>query len=104
MGSLLAGIARRAARLRAGREDLRRIARIGQVAAPDAKFKTVRQRESEGGVELIHRALELVGEAGREALEAIDHPRRAFIEIVDVENRAAEIGRASGRERVCQYV
>src|SRR3546814_8886702 len=55
---------------------------------------------------LVHRTLELVREAGGETLQAIDQPRRAFIEIVDVEDRAAvarelvRIGRAHRRRQI----
>src|SRR3546814_18641720 len=108
IGTRLAGVARGAAGLGDGREDRRQIARVGEVAAPHAKFEPVRQREGERSVELVHRTLELVREAGGETLKAIDQPRRAFIELDDVEDRAAvarelENRRASGRERGWPY-
>src|SRR3546814_14568894 len=55
---------------------------------------------------LFRSTLELVREAGGETLQAIDQPRRAFIEIVDVEDRAADarelvrIGRAHRRRQI----
>src|SRR3546814_5017368 len=72
------------------------------VCSSDLVIDPVHHRDRE---DIVHRKLAL--EAGLRPLlqERAEHPRRdAAFDQIGVLGREAEIGRASCRERVCQYV